>query len=245
MKRLLFVGLCLVFGVTLSAHAEVISVTATRTTYNATLDQVILRIHSITGDDVPVDSPVNLLLGTWTANGGAFNLPPVTPPAWAARLTNDGNLQDTDGGNADGLSPGVGPTTPQTWLNFSTKTADTVYRSGFVSGSLWNQFYAGYNISAAAMAAYALGPVDRTPGGGDGSEGYWFDNTLLAVLYVSKATTMAAGEDIFTGMGAYATLPGYGGYAATTVHIVPEPSSLALLCCGLLGLLAYMRRKRQ
>jgi IS30 family transposase len=53
-------------------------------------------------------------------------------------------------------------------------------------------------------------------------------------------------QTIFSGTGTYALPPGSfpTGQFPTTVQIVPEPSTLALLCVGLLGPLASARRRR-
>jgi hypothetical protein len=244
MKRAMLLSLGILLLGALVVDAGVITVQPERSSYSATLDQVIFRIKGVgvDGTDIPVGDVISVMLGTWTANGGAWNLPPTTGTAWATKLLNDANIQDSDGG-----WQGVGPTTPQSWLNFSTKTADPASRSGLVSGTLYNVFSGGYNASAAAQAAYCLGAVDQTPGDGDGSDGYSFDNTILAVMYVSKSTTFAPGETIYTGgVGYAAPLGGEAGYSASSsVKIVPEPSTIALLGCGLFGLLAYAWRKRK
>jgi hypothetical protein len=244
MKRAMLLSLGILLLGALAVDAGVITVQPERSSYSATLDQVIFRIKGVGVDntDIPLGDVISVMLGTWTANGGAWNLPPATPPTtWAGKLSNDANAQDSDGG-----WQGVGPTTPQSWLNFSTKTADPSSRTGLVSGTLYNQFSIGYNASAAAEAAYCLGAVDQTPGEGL-TDGYYFDNTILAVMYVSKSTTFAPGETIYTGGVGYALpLGGGAGYSAqSSVQIVPEPSTIALLGCGLFGLLAYAWRKRK
>ena len=74
-----------------------------------------------------------------------------------------------------------------------------------------------------------------------------FDNTLLAVFYVTPGT-FHAGDTIWSGTCSYLTFGGDGASTnpiSTTFVIVPEPSTLALLGCGLFGLLAYAWRKRK
>jgi hypothetical protein len=239
MNRLLILIPSVLSCFALSANAGIINVTTTRTAYDGTLDQVILRVQSITGTSPPVGGPniyVTNLTGTWDFGTGAINLP-GTSSNWAAKVLNDGDCQDSDGGIA-----GVGPTTPQTWFNFSTKTADPSSRSGLISGTLYHRFTEGLNITMDYLffPSFGIGAVDATPG--DNGSGNGFDNTLLAVLYVSKTTALSPGETIFSGTAAYNLMDEFG---TTTVQIVPEPSTLALLCCGLLGLLAYMRRTRE
>jgi len=73
MNRLLGLSLLILFGVSLSANAEVINVTATRTSFNATWDEVDLRVVSFTG--ISAQRVITIMVGTWTANGGAFSLP--------------------------------------------------------------------------------------------------------------------------------------------------------------------------
>jgi len=249
MKRLLFLSACILFMGATMVQADTINVTATRTSYNATLDEVDLHIVSFVG--IPPNDVITILLGTWTANGGGFNLP-GTSSTWYNNISNNFDAQDR--------------AAPQTMLDFSTKMPDSATRSG---SSPYASFYVGYAITPADMSGipgFALGTSDLTPGagpdpnpwwdptGGDDGNGAWtdhqgyaFDNTLLGKFYVSKATTWTAGQTVFSGIGAYCLPVGGGAVSgdATNVVIVPEPSTLALLGCGLFGLLAYAWRKRK
>ncbi len=193
MKRLLLFGACIVLMGTLVAKAETINVTATRTSFDATWDVVTLNIASMTGE-VPQGDVVTLLIGTWTANGGVFALPPTpgghgnTP--WYDSTTNDDDYQDTD--------TYIGA--PRTWLDFSTRTPDTPTRSAGDFDS--NSFYIGEYITLAGtdgVPGYALAATDYTPGSSGTGQGYGFDNTLLGKFYVSKSTTWGPGGDRLRG----------------------------------------------
>jgi len=252
MKRSLWLSLFVSFGIAVSARAEstgVVGVTATRTSFNSTWDEVDLHIISLTGPTVGRCGVVGYLTGTWTATGGAFNLP-GNGSTWYNNISNNFDAQDR--------------LAPQTMLNFSTKTPDTATRAGF---SPYASFYVGYYITPAdgsGRPGFAPGPVDWTPGPGpdpnpwiDNSDpadpvltdhqGYGFDNTLLGKFYVTKSTQWTPGQTIFSGDGLFLQADGsMGNYPLPiTVQIVPEPSTLALLCCGLLALFAHARHKRR
>jgi len=248
MMRLWGFSLFILFGIALSADAAVIQVTASRS-YNATFDVVDLHVAGLTGP-FPADVVVTYMLGTWTAMGGGFSLP-GNSTTWYNNISNDFDAQDR--------------AAPQTMLDFSTKTLDTATRSG---SRPYASFFVGYALTPAdnsGVPGFALGPVDWSPGpgpdpdpwwdptGGDDGTGGWvdhqgfgFDNTLLGRFYVSKSTQWTPGQTIFSGSAGYCLwLGGSGETIPTTVQIVPEPSTLALLCCGLLALFAHARRKRQ
>jgi len=250
MTRLLCFSLFIVSGIALPADAAAINVTATRTSFNATWDEVDLHIVSFTGR--PPDEVVVQMTGTWTATGGAFSLP-GNSTTWYNNVSNNSDAQNR--------------AAPQTMLNFSRWSYyDTPARTSSSPG--FSSFFVGYYTTIAdgsGIPGFALSSVDRTPGpgpdpnpwwdwqgGDDGGggwvdhQGYGFDNTLLGKFYVSKSTQWTTGQAIFSGNASF-TLPvgGSGDTIPITVQIVPEPSTLALLCCGLLALFAHAWRKRQ
>jgi hypothetical protein len=252
MKRLSFFSACILLAAADAASAAVIGVTADRSSYDDTWDRVVLTIASIEGAELPVNYRLCTMLGTWTANNGAFSLPgDATTWYGPANVRNNEDAQDNPA--------------PQTWINLSNKSPDVATRTAAVPGPGYSSFYIGLGISPAAGQPNSLGPVDLTPGADpnptwDPAEevwvehpGYSFDNTLLAIMYVDKSTTFYAGETVFSGQGAFCRPEGAGAIAGVPIEVrvspgainTPEPSTLALLGCGLLGLLGYALRKRK
>jgi hypothetical protein len=198
------------------------------------------------------------MLGTWDAGpGGAFELPGGAQ--WTDNIHNGGFVTpDTTGGIIPHPSP------PATYVNMYNLTPDTParYQADGSPGRDFNsqRFFAGWGIQPAALdgiPVFALGTTDLTPGSSlyyndddwlwEEYPGYGFDNTLLATFWVTKDTTLNPGQILFTGLGAMCSPEGGSAYSGfnLTVQIVPEPSTVALLGCGLFGLLANAWRKRK
>jgi hypothetical protein len=236
MKRLGLLIACILLGSTLVAQAELIQVRQVRTA-GATYDEIDLYVTSITGTDVDAGDYLTGLKGTYTLpTGGSFFLSSASN--WYTKNVNDADFQDT-----------AGPTAGTSWIDFSTQVAADPHTRTGGSGNLWNSFTQSMSATGANLGAFFLGPVDLTPGGTDPSvgDGTGFDNTLFAKIWVNHACPDLNGATIFSGVGNFAWPQ--GGHAmpgiSATVKVVPEPTTLALLGCGLFGLLAYAWRKRK
>jgi hypothetical protein len=241
MRRLVVFSACIFFAAASFVSAETINVTQVRTA-GAAYDEVDLYIQSITGTEIPpfyYGPFLTGLKGTFSLAGAGTSFYLSTATTWYNKTTNNVNEQD-----GFGVSPPA--KNASSWINFAVLTSDPRARFGG-SGNLWSTFSETLSVTAAANAAYSLCQVDITPGGTqDDGDGYGFDNTLFAKIWVPHAAPDLTGATIFDGLGNYA-MPlgdGYPGQAATTVIIVPEPSTLPLLASGLFSLFVYTRRKR-
>jgi hypothetical protein len=219
MKRLFLLSICIPLLCATIGNAEIIQVSANRTVYDGTWDQVILKITGFVGADVPANYALTGMVGTWSASGGMNLL--GTSTTWYNKVLNDTNAQDV--------------AAPQSWVDFALKTPDTATRTG--SAGNYTSFFEGNQASLSTTNGFALGPVDVTPGdNGSGNDGYAFDNTLLGVFYINHAdTSWVPGATVFTGVGGYARNTGGGALGSTPTTSVqiavpaPEPSTLVLL----------------
>ena len=87
--------------------------------------------------------------------------------------------------------------------------------------------------------------TNRTTTGGATNGDGWASN-FLGEFVVTKGTTditFASNPTYSDGFGYYPTADVLS--TSFDAHLIPEPSTIALLGCGLFGLLAYAWRKRK
>lgn len=259
MKRMYVLTACISFFGATMVQAETIWVSVNRTSYDSSWDEADVHLRGFSGADVPHGDVIGELIGTWFANGGTFNLP--GSGNWKNTIN---NLDDVTPG-ASGDLPDSGNPAPDTWVNMHNLTPDTPARykaDGTYGGDTNSQkFYAGWYMHLAGLdgiPVFALSSTDLTPGdnlyynaaNNDTEEmpGYGFDNTLVGRFLISKSTTWANGETIgMMDVAGFGSPVGGGPIPLENVPVVmvPEPSTIALLGCGLFGLLAYAWRKRK
>jgi hypothetical protein len=173
-------------------------------------------------------SEINTISGTWATVGGTMKVDPAAATTTAFKkqtvLVNGAGIYS--GINLDnyvGTFTRDGGATSQS----STMYCDAWYSNG---GDATSEIYPGGSENAA-------------------TNDNGFPASLLGEFLVTKSTTAVT----FTGLGGVAS-NGFGyDYNGGTMEMtafscpltVPEPSTIALLGCGLFGLLAYAWRKRK
>jgi hypothetical protein len=239
--RSLFLVLCVLLGSALVARADItildtdagnaslgtLSVTTTSNYSGSGLDQVVLKFTSLVG--LAAGSSVDGLSGTFTT-GQSLNVGRgVTSNDWASSTAraNYGGEANTSFINLDSI---LGTANYDDGTYRDTSGGITFNRSGTWSAADYDwtgtaaSFLTGqWYTSGTYLSPTAVPPSYRT----------------LATLYLSPGATFT-----YTGQMSFA----YGGGSAPNVTFstaTPEPSMLALLASGLIGLMAYAWKKRK
>ncbi|MEN6449627.1 MAG: PEP-CTERM sorting domain-containing protein [Thermoguttaceae bacterium] len=190
-------------------------VIGTATNGYGTFDQVELDITAISGNASSTDMVTLLSGGEWFADTG-FYVPGTTASLWKSA---------TLGGGAN-----------STGIMFDAQTgkladgSTPAYRSGQIA---LNNVYTTIGDSW-----YNGDSGDNLPVG-----------SALAILWVKQGWSTIKWQDAGANYAAISTVAlgtsGSAREAITVTQGVPEPSTLALLCAGLMGLAAYAWRKRK
>jgi hypothetical protein len=172
---------------------------------------------------------ISSMEGTWS--GVAFDGFPAPSMYFAGSGTTFKNNTKNQGG--------AGPAAPQSWVNFDSSVSSAVIwntRTG--TSPLYTVVGGNWYTTDNTMF---LRPVDPTPASNpDLDDGN--DETLIAKIYVQHGGSVS-----FNGKFNVYNPSTHGSTTLTgtlAIAYIPEPSTLALLTIGLIGLLAYAWRRR-
>jgi len=192
------------------------------------LDRIDIRFANIGAIVAPTEKLV-ALEGTWTATNGSMAVIQkygTSTKSWYRYFDNTYTPMYIDEGNVVG-----------SYINFPYNTSSGVnwVETGFGTPNVNNTPY-GYSLGASIIGSWYTHDRDAWLGDGD----------LIASFYVTPNAGLrftAAGlngVELYTGLGFIPVATNCGGYFT----IVPEPSTLLLVACGLVGLLGFAWRKR-
>ena len=182
-----------------------ITVQETRTSYDATYDQINVNLTGLLSPSTEGAMPD--LQGAWTATGGAFYLTGSFP---------------TDTLNGQGSTPAAAPAPPESFVNFPTSLSYPGQGRTQATPPVANQY-----TSFAAGSYTSTGSQFLTYPNSSGT----FDTTLLATMYVTKTTTSVAFNGVFgftkggSGSGGTALITFAGADTAPATPTAASPAS--------------------
>jgi hypothetical protein len=245
MKRLLVLGAFVLLACAANVNAATINIDSKDETFNtqffatwdnstnATYDIVKIYVQSIGGDKV--GQTIQAIEGKWMATGGQFctEVGAGTNAAFQSYTTATGLLMDR-------LMPTV---YTYSGINFTGTAAGDIWgRQAGTDGIVLTNMIAGAWEQGGAVAQNLSASTADT-------DSDVYPENLLGQFYVTKGTTAITYGGVNNGMDTKISYSGNGSVAAVEIGSfsirVPEPTSVALLGCGLFGLLAYAWRKRK
>jgi hypothetical protein len=227
MKRLVALSVCLLLAGATVANADILTGTGAVTSGNVSIGFTWDSNPSLTYDVVDIylsglsgnvaGAQVVTVEGAWTSTGGSFNVQGLD----ASSLVYKKHAADTLGTGNDSFVNMTQNGSAVWTRNGGTTNLTTLLRGGWMDGGMMEE-----------RLGVGAGDTD-----GDG-----YDENLIARMHVTKGTTMITFGGGANDKFGYTT----GATQVTAFSVaVPEPTSLALLGCGLFGLLAYAWRKRK
>jgi T5SS/PEP-CTERM-associated repeat protein len=179
--------------------------------------------------------------GTWNTNTHQFTVSTAQYGESGQTVTMDSSIAprvvftDTSGWSVGASFAATDDSTP---LTFTATAISSTTQLSLQSLLGENQILGGWEFTAGE--GYTQGsPVYLTF---DVGEGFSADGLQVWHNHEGNWSPFAVSDLTYDGRYASFTVTGFSGYAVTTV---PEPSTLILAACGLLGLLGYAGRRRR
>ncbi|MBN1395887.1 MAG: PEP-CTERM sorting domain-containing protein [Pirellulales bacterium] len=230
---------------TVNMHGGTISQVYTTSTFNVALVPGSTGIFNQDGGNVSVRQ-LYISQGSGTQQGGNGTVTISDDAVFTANSTvSIGNKTGTGKFEAQGSLASIewkttatlGANSTLSFVADSNGVSDILLSGTGTSLTIVSGAQLSLNLSALGTAANDLVLVDNRgtdlisgtfSGFGEGYQFNMGDGSYYALTYVYDASADLANNDL-----------------ALVAHPVPEPTTLALLACGLLGLLAYAWRKRK
>jgi hypothetical protein len=218
MKKVLFLGVCVVLAGVLTAQAESLSfiynsesvvVNTSRSVVNGTTDAITYTVASIN------NAGSSKLTGLAATAGGDAMFEVVGSGVIYTDWTNYKAIIGKGGVVSY-------PAAPKSYVAFDSDTL------GYLNGVGYPDPVNGPDAVSIWDTWYTVSPTVQVGVGG-----------TLAKIYVSTGTNITLAGTLA------GTLPAIGLSDGNTLVFVPEPGTIALLASGLIGLLAYAWRKRK